>query len=124
MKGGYKMSIRDLRELLEMSQAEFGERYGIPMRTIQSWEEGIRKCPEYVPALLERCVKLDWEAEHRGQRYVIIIIGERDRNIIAMADELEQVKYMFDNNMFHKESDDAHIVRLVDYYLGNYEYLE
>ena len=53
------MTIKELRELLGESQAKFAERYGIPKRTIENWESGIRKPPEYVLTLLERAVKED-----------------------------------------------------------------
>ena len=35
-----------------MTQQQFATLTGIPFRTIQSWEEGQRKCPDYVEKLL------------------------------------------------------------------------
>lgn len=43
-----------------LSQVSFGEKYGIPMRSIQNWESGQRECPGYVAQLLERVVKEDF----------------------------------------------------------------
>lgn len=57
------MTIKEIRTLTGLSQVKFGERYSIPMRTIQDWEAGARKPPEYVVTLLERVVKEDFEAE-------------------------------------------------------------
>lgn len=57
------MTIREIRALTGLSQAKFGERYGIPLRTIQDWEAGVRTPPTYVVALLERVVREDEEAK-------------------------------------------------------------
>ena len=59
------MTVREMRQMLKLSQAKFGEKYGIPKRTIESWEAGERICPEYVLSLLERCVKDDVKNENR-----------------------------------------------------------
>ena len=55
------MTIKEIRAVTGLSQTAFGERYHIPMRTIQNWEGGQRVCPEYVRLLLERVVKEDFE---------------------------------------------------------------
>ena len=47
------MTIYEMRTALGDTQSEFAERYNIPFRTIQNWEAGVRKPPEYVVALLE-----------------------------------------------------------------------
>lgn len=57
------MTVKEIRTSTGLSQTKFGEKYGIPMRTIQDWEAGIRKPPEYVVTLLERVVKEDFGAE-------------------------------------------------------------
>jgi DNA-binding transcriptional regulator YiaG len=36
-----------------MTQKEFAEYFGIPKRTIENWDEGIRECPEYLFKLME-----------------------------------------------------------------------
>ena len=51
--------IRFLRERTGLSQTAFGKKYGIPMRTIQNWENGVTEAPEYVISLLERAVVED-----------------------------------------------------------------
>ena len=53
------MEIRELRKQLGDTQAEFAARYGIPFRTIQNWEAGTRKPPEYILNLLEERIKED-----------------------------------------------------------------
>lgn len=53
------MNIREMRAELGDTQSEFADRYHIPFRTIQNWETGVRKPPEYIVSLLERQVKED-----------------------------------------------------------------
>lgn len=51
--------IRDIRSLTGLTRAAFAEKYGIPINTVRDWEQGKRKCPDYVNTLLERCVTND-----------------------------------------------------------------
>ena len=46
------MIIREMRAELGDTQSEFAARYDIPFRTIQNWETGVRKPPEYIIELL------------------------------------------------------------------------
>lgn len=57
------MTIREIRALTGLSQKAFGQKYGIPTRTIEDWEAGRRVPPSYVEALLERVVREDEEAK-------------------------------------------------------------
>ena len=42
------MDIRELRNIINMSQREFAEHFGIPVGTLRNWEQGIANPPEYV----------------------------------------------------------------------------
>lgn len=53
------MEVSEMRELIGDSRSAFSRRYGIPVRTVENWERGVNKCPEYVKQLLERAVKED-----------------------------------------------------------------
>lgn len=53
------MTIREMRLRMGDTQSEFAARYNIPFRTIQNWETGIRKPPEYTIDLLEQRIKDD-----------------------------------------------------------------
>lgn len=53
------MTIHEMRTALGDTQSEFAARYNIPFRTIQNWEAGVRKPPEYVAALLESRIQSD-----------------------------------------------------------------
>ena len=54
-----KMTVREARRLCGLTQQEVSSLLGIPKRTLENWEAGIRKCPEYVEKLLLRCVSED-----------------------------------------------------------------
>lgn len=53
------MDIREMRLQLGDTQSEFAARYQIPFRTVQNWETGVRKPPEYMVNLLEHRVQED-----------------------------------------------------------------
>ena len=53
------MNIREMRTRLGDTQSEFAARYNIPFRTVQNWETGTRKPPEYITELLESRIKND-----------------------------------------------------------------
>lgn len=53
------MDIRGMRMQLGDTQSEFAARYKIPFRTIQNWEAGVRKPPEYMVNLLEHRIRED-----------------------------------------------------------------
>ena len=44
--------IKEERLKLGLTQQQLSDLTGIPFRTIQNWEGGQRKCPEYVERLL------------------------------------------------------------------------
>ena len=48
-----------MRAMLGDTQSDFSERYKIPVRTIQNWENGVREAPQYVMTMLEKQVKHD-----------------------------------------------------------------
>ena len=54
-------TIRELRTITGLSQARFAEAYGIPKRSIENWESGSRKAPDYLIRLLARAIKEDFQ---------------------------------------------------------------
>ena len=45
-------TIKDIRSSTGLSQSQFCKELGIPLRTLQKWETGERKCPDYVVDLI------------------------------------------------------------------------
>lgn len=46
------MTIKEARKVAGLSQIQMSEKLGIPRRTIEDWERGINKCPDYVERLI------------------------------------------------------------------------
>lgn len=53
-------TILAIRKSTGLSQAAFGKRFGIPTRTIEDWERGLRECPAYVAELLAYAAQTDY----------------------------------------------------------------
>lgn len=47
------MEFKKIRTAAGMTQKQLSEVTGIPVRTIQNWEGGQRKCPEYIIELVK-----------------------------------------------------------------------
>ena len=57
---------RTLRKQTGLSMQRFGDKYGIPLRTVQAWENGDRIPPEYVYELLKFKVEYDLAEFRKG----------------------------------------------------------
>ncbi len=55
--------VRAIREHLHMSQSEFAEAYGIPLATLQGWEQGRRAPDATASAYLNVIARLPQEAK-------------------------------------------------------------
>lgn len=55
----FNMTIKEMRELLGLTQKQFASKYNIPQRSIENWESGKRTPPQYLLQLLERVVVTD-----------------------------------------------------------------
>ena len=45
--------FKKLREQSGMNMKQFAAHFEIPYRTIQNWEAGVNKCPEYLLELMK-----------------------------------------------------------------------
>lgn len=61
------MEVKKLRELTGMNKKQFSQYFKIPYRTVQNWELGERKCPEYLLALMR--YKLKKEGMLKGEEH-------------------------------------------------------
>ena len=57
--------IRKIREQTGLSRKDFSIHIGIPLRTIEDWEAGRRRPPEYIPRLIEYQIKYEKMIEKR-----------------------------------------------------------
>ena len=53
------MTILELRQKTGLSQSQFAKRFHLNVRTVQTWEQGTRKTPDYVIWLITRVIKLE-----------------------------------------------------------------
>jgi len=51
--------IQSLRAKSKLTQKDFSQKYGIPLRTLQKWERNGSEPPEYIPKLIERVMLLE-----------------------------------------------------------------
>lgn len=49
---GDNMTFKELRQASGMNLTEFSKYFNIPYRTVQNWELGTRKCPDYLIELM------------------------------------------------------------------------
>lgn len=56
---------KELRAKTGLTQTKFGELFHIPLRTIQNWENGTRKPPEWAVYLLEIAVNVYLEKNNK-----------------------------------------------------------
>lgn len=82
--------IKALRKLTGLSQTKFGEKYGIPMRTIQNWENGYSEAPEYLVDLLEEAVWTD--KEEASVRWAFVDATEDQFDYILAASKADALK--------------------------------
>lgn len=54
------MTIKEMRAKTGLTQAQFAQLLGIPKRSVENWERGVSRCPDYVTKLI------DYFLEHEG----------------------------------------------------------
>lgn len=50
--------IKNLRIRAGLTRNEFCDVFGVPYRTLQAWELGVRRCPVYVLRMMEALLDL------------------------------------------------------------------
>ena len=51
--------IKELRKKTGLSQSKFSAKFGIPVRTLQQWEQGISAPPEYLVRMIAYIMQLE-----------------------------------------------------------------
>lgn len=59
--------IRELRKRTGLSQSKFSAKFGIPVRTLQQWEQGISAPPEYLVRMMEYIMLLEEKGPIKGE---------------------------------------------------------
>ena len=53
------MTIKECRENTGLSQSKFARIYGIPVKTLQQWEQGVAKPTDYFLTIFEKALRYD-----------------------------------------------------------------
>lgn len=61
--------LREARKQANLTQKQFADKYQIPIRTLQAWENEERTPPEYVLNMLMRCLAVDFKIKPRDLKY-------------------------------------------------------
>ncbi len=89
-----KLELKDMRESVSLNRREFAESFGIPLRTVEDWEAGRRKMPEYLLRLMGYKLRMEayWrEEENRRQKEQsrnVNIIHEPDGKRIVLINDI------------------------------------
>ena len=66
--------IKELRKKTGLSQSKFSAKFGIPVRTLQQWEQGISAPPEYLIRMMAYIMQLEENGQKQDEES---IRGER-----------------------------------------------
>ena len=115
MEEKYAMAerMKQLRNITGLNRTEFAKQQGIPLRTIEEWEAGRRKMPEYVLRLLAYKIRI--ENVNKDQR-INIIRDENNKSIVLINDIRFKSRRNIDWNEIEKY--------LKEYIGSTYEILE
>lgn len=85
------ITIKEARVQAGLTQKQFAERYGIPVRSLEDWESNRRKPPVYVVNLILRCVEVDFNINLKEQSVSAaqsFILTYADSKPLNMRDEM------------------------------------
>ena len=88
------MTIKEIRQLTNLSQKKFCEKYGIPLQTLCKWEQGYRNPTSYEIEWLEKIVREDLKMDNNE---AVEILNEKYMDI----------EYYFAEHDCHKEDFDS-----------------
>ena len=62
--------IKELRKKTGLSQSKFSVKFGIPVRTLQQWEQGISAPPEYLVRMMAYIILLEENAQIKDEESI------------------------------------------------------
>ena len=60
--------IKELRKSAGLSQSKFSAKFGIPVRTLQQWEQGISAPPEYLVRMMAYIMLLEENGQIKDEK--------------------------------------------------------
>ena len=70
-------TLKGIRESIGMNRREFSDYMGIPLRTLEEWEAGRRKMPDYVLRLITYYTKTEQFFKENGIRMEDVLDEEK-----------------------------------------------
>ena len=89
------MTIRQIRDKYELTQAELADITGIPKRTIENWEMEIRKASEYIPGLILSKVEAAMRQKHKTEELENLYLGMERCDLRIYANTILNHYYTF-----------------------------
>ena len=62
--------IKELRKKTGLSQSKFSAKFGIPVRTLQQWEQGISAPPEYLVRMMAYIMLLEENGQIKDEEQI------------------------------------------------------
>ena len=62
--------IKELRKETGLSQSKFSAKFGIPVRTLHQWEQGISAPPEYLVRMMAYIMLLEENAQIKDEESI------------------------------------------------------
>ena len=91
-KGHVKMEsqikcLKEIREKTGLNRTEFAKQQGIPLRTVEDWEAGRRKMPDYLLRLLTYKIYIEQSVQvAKSDNRISIIQDENGKSIVLIND--------------------------------------
>lgn len=84
------MTIKEVREIKGLTQQDVSDILEIPKRTIEAWESGARKAPEYVEKLIsDKLLSMTKEQIEKEKKYVVVEFGKHRKTVIYTGSKAE-----------------------------------
>ncbi len=80
-KGSLMYAIKELREIVGMSQRAFSDYLSIPVTNIQQWEQGVVTPPDYVVSLITRVMKSDGLLDNTLNPHQVNLLRQTEKTL-------------------------------------------
>lgn len=95
------MNIEEARKARGMSRKDVSRKLGIPYRSLENWEKGLSKCPDYVERLVVA------EILRRGKKMTDIeVLMKNGYSKRKAEEELKRGTVVFEGEDFERHFDD------------------
>lgn len=95
VQGGIRMTIKQIREKYDLTQAELANITGIPKRSIENWEMEVRKPADYIPDLVLSKVEAAMRERHKKEELENLYLGMERCDLRNYANTILNHYYTF-----------------------------